>query len=221
MRQAAGMSGLGARLARRSAHVVISGVGYVGSPLGVELARAGFRVTGLDVDAERVDSINGGRSYVGDVPSEALAAVVESGFLRGTTRAEVLAEADVVVVSVPTPLSTTREPNIRHIIDATDAIARYQHDDMLVVLESTTYPGTTAEVLVPRLTRRQRLGESVFIAYSPQRTDPGNQSSELVVIMTDHAALDRRRLLAEGKLVVDARNALGKVDGEKAAVHGL
>ena len=166
--------GLKEKIAQRSAHVVVSGVGYVGLPLAMEFARTGFSVTGLDTDAEKIHALNRGESYVRDVPSSELAAVVGAGRLRGTTHAGVLGEADAVVICVPTPLSQTREPDIHHIVAATEEVARYQHPGMLVVLESTTYPGTTAEVLVPKLGARHTVGEDVFVAYSPQRADPGN-----------------------------------------------
>jgi UDP-N-acetyl-D-glucosamine dehydrogenase len=168
------VSALLTKLRERSAHVVVSGVGYVGLALAVELARAGFRVTGLDTDENKVRALNRGESYVGGVDASDLCSLVEAKRLRGTSRAEVLAEADAVVICVPTPLNETREPDIRHIVEATEQVVRHQHAGMLVVLESTTYPGTTAEVLVPKLTARFALGAEVFVAYSPQRVDPGN-----------------------------------------------
>jgi UDP-N-acetyl-D-glucosamine dehydrogenase len=174
MRERLPVSPLLRKIEQRTAHVVVSGIGYVGLPLAVEFARAGFSVTGLDPDADKVRGLNRGESYLRDVPAEDLATVVGSGRLRGTTHPGALGEADAVVICVPTPLNKTREPDIRHIVAATDEIARHQHPHMLVALESTTYPGTTSEVLVPKLTREHALGEDVFIAYSPQRADPGN-----------------------------------------------
>jgi UDP-N-acetyl-D-glucosamine dehydrogenase len=165
-----------AKIQARAAHVVVSGVGYVGLPLALELVRAGFHVTGLDTDAEKVRALEQGAAYVPDVTTDALGAALATKRLRATTDARVLAEADAVLVCVPTPLKQTREPDIRHIVEATEAIARHQHAGMLVVLESTTYPGTTAEVLVPRLGARFALGADVFVAYSPERVDPGNHS---------------------------------------------
>jgi UDP-N-acetyl-D-glucosamine dehydrogenase len=149
-------------------------VGYAGLPLAVALARTGFSVLGLDTAAEKISALNRGETCVRDVPAGELARVVEQGRLRGTTEARVLAEADIVLVCVPTPLDHARKPDLSHIVNATDAIARHQHAGMLVVLESTTYPGTTHDVLVPKLTRRFALGRDVFVAYSPERTDPGN-----------------------------------------------
>jgi UDP-N-acetyl-D-glucosamine dehydrogenase len=166
---------LKSKLDERSAHVVVSGIGYVGLPLAVALARAGFSVTGLDPDASKVNALNRGDTYLRDVPAADVASMVACERLRATTASAVLAGADVVVICVPTPLKTAREPDVTHIVAATEQVAAHQHPGILVVLESTTYPGTTSDVLVPRLASRFRLGEDVFIAYSPQRVDPGNE----------------------------------------------
>src|SRR3954467_13264663 len=164
------------KIEKRSCHVVVMGIGYVGLPLVAEFARAGFRVTGLDKDPEKVRLLNAGESYIADVPTSDLAPHVKSRLLDASTDAAVLREADAVVVCVPTPLSKTKDPDMRFIVAAADEIARYQHDGMLVILESTTYPGTTTELLVPKLTERGAvLGRTVFIAFSPERVDPGNK----------------------------------------------
>jgi UDP-N-acetyl-D-glucosamine dehydrogenase len=163
------------KIQTRTIRIVVMGIGYVGLPLVAEFARAGFRVTGLDKDAEKVRLLNSGESYIADVPSGDLAPHVKSRLLDASTDAAVLREADAVVVCVPTPLSKTKDPDMRFIVAATDEIARYQHDGMLVILESTTYPGTTSELLVPKLTEKGAvLGDTVFIAFSPERVDPGN-----------------------------------------------
>jgi len=162
---------------KRSARVVVIGIGYVGLPLVVEFAQAGFRVTGYDKDPAKIKHVKEGVSYIGDISSDVLAPLVKSGLLDATTDPKVLAEADAVIVCVPTPLNKTKEPDISYIVAATEEIAHYQHKPVLVVLESTTYPGTTAEVLVPRLTRDGReLGRDVFICFSPERVDPGNKT---------------------------------------------
>lgn len=159
----------------RTAHIVVVGIGYVGLPLVVEFARAGFRVTGYDKDPEKVRLLSKGESYIGDIPSSALAQHVADGRLTASTDPKVLGSADAIVVCVPTPLNKTKDPDMRFILSASEEIAEHQHSNMLIVLESTTYPGTTREVLVPKLTAdRFVLGKDVFIAFSPERVDPGN-----------------------------------------------
>ncbi len=170
------MSDLLAKIASKQAHVVVIGIGYVGLPLVAEFARAGFRTTGLDNDPEKVRLLNQGESYIADVPTSDLAAHVKSGRLDATTERSILAKADAVVVCVPTPLNKTKDPDMRFIVSATEGIAEHQHPGMLVVLESTTYPGTTSEVLVPKLTEKGlELGKDIFVAFSPERVDPGNE----------------------------------------------
>ncbi len=172
---AEGADALSARIATKSARVVVIGIGYVGLSLAAEFARAGFRTTGLDSEVDRVNLLNDGQSYIADVPRTDVAPHVASGRLNATSDHAVLREADAVVICVPTPLNKTKEPDMRFIVEATGKIAHHQHDDMLVVLESTSYPGTTNEVLIPQLTRSgRRLGERVFVAFSPERMDPGN-----------------------------------------------
>jgi UDP-N-acetyl-D-glucosamine dehydrogenase len=169
------MSDLLGKIASKQAHVVVIGIGYVGLPLVAEFAHAGFRTTGLDNDPEKVRLLNAGESYIADVPTAELAPHVKSGRLDATTDRAVLGKADAVVVCVPTPLNKTKDPDMRFIISATEAIAQYQHPGMLVVLESTTYPGTTSEVVVPKLIERGlELGKDIFVAFSPERVDPGN-----------------------------------------------
>ena len=163
------------RIAQRTARVVVIGTGYVGLPLVVELARAGFHVTGLDRDPRKVEAVREGRSYIDDVPTSAIAPLVASGLLDATTDESVLGEADAVVVCVPTPLKKTKDPDISYIVGATEAIARHVHPHMAVVLESTTYPGTTRELVAPMLEKAgAKLGEDVLLAFSPERVDPSN-----------------------------------------------
>jgi UDP-N-acetyl-D-glucosamine dehydrogenase len=170
------MSHLLEKISSKQAHVVVIGIGYVGLPLVAEFARAGFRTTGLDNDPGKVNKLNAGESYIADVPTSDLAPHVKSGRLDATTDRAILAKADAVIVCVPTPLNKTKDPDMRFIISATEAIAQHQHPGMLVVLESTTYPGTTSEVLVPKLTEKGlELGKDIFVAFSPERVDPGNE----------------------------------------------
>jgi UDP-N-acetyl-D-glucosamine dehydrogenase len=165
------------KLHTRSAHIVVIGIGYVGLPLVAEIARAGFAVTGLDTNARKVQLLARGVSYLLDVPSAELATHVAEGRLRATTDETVIREADVVIVCVPTPLNKTRDPDMRHVVQAIDAVSRNQRANMLIVLESTTYPGATREMMTPRLTgSRFELGRDVFIAFSPERVDPGNET---------------------------------------------
>jgi len=194
----------------RNAHVAVIGLGYVGLPLAVSFAQAGYQVTGIDLDARKVDAINRGESYIEDIPSAEVAALVSlpeteqvgalaiegseqtapaarsstlrhsngatSGRLAATTDYAVLAECDAVSICVPTPLNKTGDPDISFIVTATEAIARYLHPGMVVVLESTTYPGTTTEVMLPRMEangQSLQVGQDFFLAFSPERVDPG------------------------------------------------
>ncbi|MCB0183043.1 MAG: nucleotide sugar dehydrogenase, partial [Caldilineaceae bacterium] len=196
---------------QRNAHVAVIGLGYVGLPLAVQFAQAGYRVTGIDLDQRKVEAINRGESYIGDISSETLAAVTgqraaifhatsngsttsvdtpaaaiaqaavpttqtQAGILRATADYSVLAECDAVSICVPTPLNKTGDPDISYIYSATEQIAQYLHRGMAIVLESTTYPGTTTEVVLPRLLENDRalqIGKDFFLAFSPERVDPG------------------------------------------------
>ena len=164
------------KIAQRQAKVGIIGLGYVGLPLAVEFARAGFDVTGFDVDASKVEQINAGRSYIGDVKTEDVADNVKVGRLRATADMSKLAEMDAVDICVPTPLRKTKDPDMSYVVSAAEEIAKYIHPGMLIVLESTTYPGTTAEVLQPMFEAKGlRVGEDFYLAFSPERVDPANE----------------------------------------------
>ncbi len=165
------------RIISREARVGIVGLGYVGLPLAVEFARAGFPVTGIDVDAEKVAAIRRGESYVADVPTADLRPLVEAGRLTATSDEAVLAECDTVNICVPTPLRKTRDPDLSYVMQAAQAVRAHLHRDMLVVLESTTYPGTTEELLLPLFQESGlKVGEDFFLAFSPERVDPGNRT---------------------------------------------
>lgn len=160
----------------RTARIGVIGLGYVGLPLAVEFARAGFHVTGFDIDERKVAEVNAGRSYILDVTAEDLAEQVGSGRLDATSDMSRLAEMDVVDICVPTPLRKTKDPDMSYIVSAAEQIARYIHPGMLIVLESTTYPGTTAEVLQPMFEAKGlAAGRDFFLAFSPERVDPGNE----------------------------------------------
>ena len=163
------------QLREKEAKVAILGMGYVGLPLAVVFAEAGFTVTGIDPDKRKVDSLNKGTSYIQDVPTEQIAKLVKSGHLKATTDFSALKEIEAVSICVPTPLRKTGDPDMSFILSATEELAKYMHPGMVVVLESTTYPGTTREILLPKLGTEKGLtaGENFFLAFSPERIDPG------------------------------------------------
>jgi len=159
----------------KRACVGVVGLGYVGLPLAVELARAGFDTTGIDVDPRKADAVNKGTSYIPDVKSTEVAALVSAGKLRATTDFRAVASLDTVNICVPTPLRKTKDPDMSFVAAAVEGIASYLHAGMLVVLESTTYPGTTEEFVQPLLEARGlKAGIDFFLAFSPERVDPGN-----------------------------------------------
>ena len=164
------------RIGTRQARVGVIGLGYVGLPLAVEFARQGFGVTGFDIDDTKASSINAGRSYIPDVPATELAAVVTSGHLRATSDMLQLAEMDVIDIAVPTPLRKTRDPDLSYVVKAVEACAATLRRGQLVILESTTYPGTTDEVVQPMLEESGLKADvDFFLAFSPERVDPGNR----------------------------------------------
>ena len=163
------------KIADKRARIGIIGLGYVGLPLAVEFARAGFHVVGYDVDASKTSTLNGGVSYIPDVPSEHVAEAVNTGMLTPTTDPASLAEADVIDICVPTPLRKTKDPDMSYVVQAVDATAKVLKKGQLVILESTTYPGTTDEVVQPALEAGGLVaGEDFYLAFSPERVDPGN-----------------------------------------------
>ncbi len=159
----------------RQARVGIVGLGYVGLPLAVEFAKAGFRVTGIDVSEEKTRRVNRGDSYVGDVPTAVLTPLVEAGKLRATTDFSVVGDLDTINICVPTPLRKTKDPDMSYIVSSCQQVARHFHQGMLVILESTTYPGTTDELVLPMLSESGlEVGRDFFLCFSPERVDPGN-----------------------------------------------
>ena len=165
------------KLQEKSANVAVLGLGYVGLPFATVFAEAGFVVTGVDPDARKVDALNKGISYIQDVETEQVARLVSAGKLRATTDFSELAQADAVSICVPTPLRKTGDPDLSFILSVTDELRKYMHPGMVVVLESTTYPGTTREILLPKLGEENNLvvGENFFLAFSPERVDPGRE----------------------------------------------
>jgi UDP-N-acetyl-D-glucosamine dehydrogenase len=165
------------RIVQKKARIGVIGLGYVGLPLAVEFAKSGFRVTGIDTDSAKVSRVKAGASYVQDVPDKELKREVGSGRLSATTDFSVLREIDCVSICVPTPLRKTRDPDVSSIVNATKEIARYLHSGELVLLESTTYPGTTDELILPMLEETGLIvGRDFFLGFSPERVDPGNKS---------------------------------------------
>ncbi len=165
------------KLRDKDAKVAILGLGYVGLPLAVVFAEAGFNVTGVDPDQRKIDAISKGQSYIPDVESEAVAKLVNAGKFSATTDFSVLKEMDAVSICVPTPLRKTGDPDMSYIISATEELGKCIHKGMVVVLESTTYPGTTRELLLPKLGEEHdlKVGEDWFLAFSPERVDPGRE----------------------------------------------
>ncbi len=165
------------RIQSKQAGVGVIGLGYVGLPLAVEFARAGFQVWAIDTDANKVAAINEGRSYIPDVPTAELSETVRGGRLRATSDYGVLRDADVIDICVPTPLRKSRDPDLSFVVQAVEAVARHLRPQQLVILESTTYPGTTEEVVRPALEAGGlRAGVDFYLVFSPERVDPGNKT---------------------------------------------
>ena len=163
------------KILEKRARVGIVGLGYVGLPLAVEFAKAGFSVTGIDISEEKTKRVNAGDSYVGDIPSATLAPLVKSGKLRATSDFAAVLELDTINICVPTPLRKTKDPDMSFIVSSCQEIARHFHAGQLVILESTTYPGTTDEVMLPILSKSGlEVGRDFFLCFSPERVDPGN-----------------------------------------------
>jgi UDP-N-acetyl-D-glucosamine dehydrogenase len=170
------VSSLRDKVADRTAHVAIIGLGYVGLPLATAFAQAGFRVTGVEVNQRKVDSITAGRSYIPDVPDDDLAPYVQSGRLTATSDYNVLRDVDIVFICVPTPYDAQRAPDLSYIRAASEGIRPRLKPGQLVVLQSTTYPGTTEEIVQPILEKSGlKAGEDFYLAFSPERIDPGNK----------------------------------------------
>ena len=169
------MSVLKQKILERTVTLGVVGLGYVGLPLAVEKAKAGFHVIGFDVQAHKVDLVNQGHNYIGDVVDSDLKKIVEEGMLRATTDFASVASCDCVCIAVPTPLDSHQQPDISYVRSSAESIMPHMHRDMLIVLESTTYPGTTEEMLRPILEKSGlKCGVDFFLAFSPERVDPGN-----------------------------------------------
>lgn len=164
------------KLNNRTAVIGVVGLGYVGLPLAVEKAKAGYRVIGFDIQQKRCDMVNEGHNYIGDVVDEDLKKLTSSGKLFATTDYSKITEVDAVAIAVPTPLDKYKQPDVSYVVNSTTSVAEFLHKGMLVVLESTTYPGTTEEVVKPILEKKGlKCGEDFYLAFSPERVDPGNK----------------------------------------------
>jgi len=170
------MGKLKGKIIGRTANLGVIGLGYVGLPLAVEKAKAGYRVTGFDIQPNKVDMVNEGCNYIGDILDDDLSNIVKSGRLKATSDFSNIAELDCVSICVPTPLDKHQQPDISYVKSTAETIAKYLHKDMLVVLESTTYPGTTEELVKPILESTGLVcGKDFYLAFSPERVDPGNK----------------------------------------------
>jgi UDP-N-acetyl-D-glucosamine dehydrogenase len=166
---------LAEKIRSKTARVGVVGLGYVGLPLAVEYAEAGYHVTGIDLSEPKISRVNAGDSYVGDVPSSLLGPLVKAGLLKATTDFAAIRDLDTINICVPTPLRKTKDPDMSYIVAACQEIAQYFHPGLLVILESTTYPGTTDELVLPMLEKSGlKVGQDFFLCFSPERVDPGN-----------------------------------------------
>jgi UDP-N-acetyl-D-glucosamine dehydrogenase len=171
------------KIRNRTAHVGIIGLGYVGLPLAMEFAKAGFSVTGIDIQESKVSQLNRGESYVQDVPTDTLKKWVSGGKFRATSDFSVILDLDTINIAVPTPLRKTKDPDMSYIVSACQETAKYLRPGKLVILESTTYPGTTDELVLPMLEASGwKVGQDFFLCFSPERVDPGNAQYQTVNI---------------------------------------
>jgi UDP-N-acetyl-D-glucosamine dehydrogenase len=164
------------KLEDKSARVAVLGLGYVGLPLAVVFAESGYKVTGIDPIQGKVDQINQGKSYVMDVSNEQITKLVKSGHLTATSDYSVLTDIDAVSICVPTPLRKTGDPDLSFILAVAESLKKFVHKGMVIVLESTTYPGTTREMILPKMEESGlKVGQDFFLAFSPERVDPGRK----------------------------------------------
>ncbi|MDE1920152.1 MAG: nucleotide sugar dehydrogenase [Candidatus Omnitrophica bacterium] len=171
------------KIVAKKAHVAVIGMGYVGLPLALAFAQKGYKTSGIDTDTQRVERIKRGESYITDVPSRLIARMSAKKVFDVSTDFDLLSQADVVIICVPTPLKRKYTPDISYIVSAVKSVARHLHKDMLIVLESTTYPGTTEELIKPQLENSGlRAGRDFYVAFSPERIDPGNRSFDVTRI---------------------------------------
>ena len=207
------------KIKERTASVGVIGLGYVGLPLVQEFSKAGFKVIGLDIDQKKVDSLNNGESYIRHIPSENIAKIVKTGKFEATTDFAKASECDCLLICVPTPLNNNREPDMSYIEKTAQLIAPHLKKDQLIVLESTTYPGTTQDVLVPELETGSNLKANAdfFVAYSPEREDPNNKQFSTATIPKVIGADHPEGLEAANTLYLSVINKTVPVSGTKTA----
>ena len=207
------------KIKERSACVGVVGLGYVGLPLVQEFGKAGFMVMGLDIDQKKVDHLSKGESYIRHIPSEGIAKMMQSGRFEATTDFSRASDCDCLLICVPTPLNQNREPDMSYIVKTAQAISPYLRKDQLIVLESTTYPGTTQDVLVPELEKGSGLkaNQDFFVAYSPEREDPNNKQFSTATIPKVIGADHPESLEAANILYLSIINKTVPVSGTKAA----
>ena len=165
------------KIKNKNAHIGVVGLGYVGLPLAVEFAKAGFNVSGIEVDDNKITAINNGNNYIPDIDNSLLENLVKQGKLVATNDTSIISKLDAISICVPTPLSKVNEPDVSYIIDSVNAIKKYLHKDFLITLESTTYPGTTKEVILSKMEETGLIaGEDYYLCFSPERIDPGNET---------------------------------------------
>ena len=173
-------SGLEKLIKNKRARISVIGLGYVGLPTAVELAKAGYKVFGIDVKKQRTEMVNKGKSYIFDVPSRELKEVVKTKKLVAFNNHQTLKKSDIVLICVPTPLDKNKVPDVSYMVSTAKEIAKHLHKEQLIILESSTYPGTTREIILPRLEKTNlKIGKDFFLAYSPERIDPGNKEYKL------------------------------------------
>jgi UDP-N-acetyl-D-glucosamine dehydrogenase len=215
---------LGERIRTREARLAVIGQGYVGLPLAVEFARAGFIVTGLDTDFERVAALNAGRCHSPDVSSADLLAVLSEGRYEASLNFSLLERSDVIIICVPTPLRKSKDPDISFVVDAAQQVAARFRPGQLIILESTTYPGTTRELLLPLFEERGgRVGEDLFLAFSPERIDPGNPAFKVrditKIVGGVTPACTRLALMLYGQVIANVRQVSSPTVAELAKLY--
>ena len=165
------------KIKNKNAHIGVVGLGYVGLPLAVEFAKAGYNVSGIEVDDNKITAINNGNNYIPDIDNSLLENLVKQDKLVATNDTSIISKLDAISICVPTPLSKVNEPDVSYIIDSVNAIKKYLHKDFLITLESTTYPGTTKEVILSKMEETGLIaGEDYYLCFSPERIDPGNET---------------------------------------------